>query len=223
MRESGRGEGEGAIGQARHRGHAAAAPEAGPSDDHPKLLHSPQNKNKKTNTTFPQVLLKKEGSEEGAVGALGRVMMAAHGHLAKVANGEELFPRFHLADPVFAADVTDLPHALEGVVGQVAGKVKGKLGLGGDHKTPAAKFRARKTFFRFAPCVLRELHTGFAADAVGLNFVPELFGFKPTIGRANLAGLQINPRLIFINPMGVQVQPQGALRSQRMHSSCMGE
>ena len=34
-----------------------------------------------------QVLLKKEGTEEAAVHALGRVMLAAHGHLAKVRRG----------------------------------------------------------------------------------------------------------------------------------------
>jgi hypothetical protein len=151
VRESGRGEGEGAIGQARHRGHAAAAPEAGPSDDHPKLLHAPQNKNKKTNTTFPQVLLKKEGSEEGAIDALGRVMLAAHGHLAKVANGEELFPRFHLTDPVFARESHGLGSDLEEMVGKVAGTVKGKMPV-----KSVTKFAAAKTFFNYAPCVLSE-------------------------------------------------------------------
>ena len=36
----------------------------------------------------PQVFLKKEGTEQGAADALARVMLAAHGHLAKVANGD---------------------------------------------------------------------------------------------------------------------------------------
>jgi hypothetical protein len=67
----------------------------------------------------PQVFLKKEGTEQGAADALARVMLAAHGHLAKVANGEELFPRFHLADPVFASELADLPAALEDVVSKV--------------------------------------------------------------------------------------------------------
>ena len=46
------------------------------------------------------MLLKSEGSEDGAAKALERVMLATHGHLSKVANGEEIFPRFHLQDPV---------------------------------------------------------------------------------------------------------------------------
>ena len=51
-----------------------------------------------------QVLLKKEGSLETAAKVLQRVMLATHGHLSKVANGEEFFPRFHLQDPVLSAD-----------------------------------------------------------------------------------------------------------------------
>ena len=83
-------------------------------------------------------------------------MLAAHGHLAKVANGEPLFPRLHLADPVFAADVEGLPSALKNVVGEIAGKVKGKAGV----KT-LTKFKASKTFFNFAPCVLQETHVSW--------------------------------------------------------------
>jgi len=133
-------------------------------------------------------------------------MLAAHGHLAKVANGEELFPRMHLADPVFAADVDALPAALEEVVGKITGKVKAKLGV--DVTKKATKFAASKTFFNFAPCVLQETHTGLGASLAGLNFAPELFGFRPTLGRASFSGLQLAPRLIFLNPMGLQVQPQ---------------
>jgi len=102
-------------------------------------------------SVMSQVLLKKEGSEEGAIDALGRVMLAAHGHLAKGANGEELFPRFHLTDPVFHSDMHGLGEDLEAVVGKVAGKVKGKMPV-----TEVTKFEASKTFFNFAPCVLSE-------------------------------------------------------------------
>jgi hypothetical protein len=195
-------------------------------------------------------------------------MLAAHGHLAKVANGEPLFPRLHLADPVFAADVEGLPSALKNVVGEIAGKVKGKAGV----KT-LTKFKASKTFFNFAPCVLQETHvswmgggekrarerereregerettmrspppgplgpltssprpalthrptphsplllqTGFVGHLEGLNFAPELFGFHPTIGRASFSALQIAPKLIFVNPMGLQVQPQGEGEGRR--------
>lgn len=100
-----------------------------------------------------QVLLKKEGTEEGAAAALGRVMLSAHGHLAKLANGEELFPRFHLADPVFAGEgpAGGLKGAVEDVVGHLAGKAKGAI-----PPTTVTKFSAASTFFNFAPCVLGE-------------------------------------------------------------------
>ena len=84
-----------------------------------------------------QVLLKKEGSESAAADALGRVMLAAHGHLAKVANGEELFPRFHLADPVFAGESHGLGDAIEDVIGKVRlmerEREREKGGVGGGH------------------------------------------------------------------------------------------
>ena len=101
----------------------------------------------------PQVLLKKEGSEEDATNALGRVMLAAHGHLAKVANGEELFPRFHLADPIFAGEgpADGLKGAVDDVAAHLVGKVKGK-----SVPTTITKFAAGKSFFNFAPCVLSE-------------------------------------------------------------------
>ena len=101
----------------------------------------------------PQVLLKKEGSEEDATNALGRVMLAAHGHLAKVANGEELFPRFHLADPIFAGEgpADGLKGAVDDVAAHLVGKVKGK-----SVPTTITKFAAGKAFFNFAPCVLSE-------------------------------------------------------------------
>ena len=150
-----------------------------------------------------QVLLKKEGSEEAAADALGHVMLAAHGHLAKVANGEELFPRFHLADPVFAAEGHDLGDALHDVVAKVTGKVKGKVPT-----TAVTKFAASKTFFNFAPCVLSESKVGFAAGLTGLNFAPNLVSFFPTGLFAGIQGINVFPQLLWIQPIGVNVQPQ---------------
>ena len=136
--------------------------------------------------------------------ALGHVMLAAHGHLAKVANGEELFPRFHLADPVFAAEGHDLGDALHDVVAKVTGKVKGKVPT-----TAVTKFAASKTFFNFAPCVLSESKVGFAAGLTGLNFAPNLVSFFPTGLFAGIQGVNIFPQLLWIQPIGVNVQPQG--------------
>ena len=80
-------------------------------------------------------------------------MLAAHGHLAKVANGEELFPRFHLADPIFASEGPSdgLKGAITDVTAHLAGKVKGKRPM-----TTITKFSAGSAFFNFAPCVLSE-------------------------------------------------------------------
>jgi hypothetical protein len=125
----------------------------------PRPVSHHHQKKKNTTHTQTQVLLKKEGSEDAAVAALGRVMLSAHGHLAKVANGEDLFPRLHLADPVFAADLDGLPAELEALVTKIAGKAKGKLGLG--HKKTVTKFAASKTFANFAPCVLSETPVSF--------------------------------------------------------------
>ena len=104
-------------------------------------------------SVLSQVLLKKEGSESAAADALGRVMLAVHGHLAKVANGEELFPRFHLADPVFAKEGPDatLKGAVEDVASHLAGKIKSKR-----VETSVTKFASGSSFFNFAPCVLAE-------------------------------------------------------------------
>ena len=130
-------------------------------------------------------------------------MLAAHGHLAKVANGEELFPRFHLADPVFAAEGHDLGDALHDVVAKVTGKVKGKVPT-----TAVTKFAASKTFFNFAPCVLSESKVGFAAGLTGLNFAPNLVSFFPTGLFAGIQGINVFPQLLWIQPIGVNVQPQ---------------
>ena len=100
---------------------------------------------------------------------------------------------------------------------QITGKVKSKLGT--DTKKKVTKFAASKTFFNFAPCVLQETHTGIGAGLHGLNFAPELFGFHPTIGRASFSGLQIAPKLIFVNPMGLQVQPQ--VRMEKGGEHCL--
>ena len=74
-------------------------------------------------------------------------MLAAHGHLAKVANGEELFPRFHLADPVFASDVASLPEALEDVVGKVKRET--------ERERERAAVRCARAGQRTSRCLLR--------------------------------------------------------------------
>lgn len=116
-----------------------------------------------------QVLLKKEGSLEGAAKMLQRVMLSTHGHLSKVAEGEEFFPRFHLQDPVLSADAGT--------------QINNVINPSGDGTTPfpnpppleGTLFHSGATFFNYAPCVLSESYNGFNAGITGLNFAPTLF------------------------------------------------
>ena len=137
-------------------------------------------------SVLSQVLLKKEGSDESAASALERLMLATHGHLSKVANGEELLPRFHLQDPVLAAgDPTTAP------------------------PIAATAFASSATFFSYAPCVLSESYTGAAGFLQGINFAPTLFSFAPTGLGAFAQGINITPQLIYVAPTGGNIQPQG--------------
>jgi len=87
-----------------------------------------------------QVLLQKEASGTAAATALGRVMLEARGHLAKLAAGDDFLPRFHLTDPAFL-------HSADGGDG---GKAAGLPPIS------ATKFASGGSFVRFAPCVLSE-------------------------------------------------------------------
>jgi len=135
------------------------------------------------------VLLKKEGSDDAAAKALERVMLATHGHLSKVANGEEIFPRFHLQDPV--------------LMGGDGGKAAGLPPL------QATKFSSSATFFNYAPCVLSESYTGAAASLTGLNIAPTLFQLAPAGVGVFAQGVNIAPQIIYVNPTGANIQPQG--------------
>ena len=113
-------------------------------------------------------------------------MLATHGHLSKVANGEELLPRFHLQDPVLAAgDPATLP------------------------PLPATGFASSATFFNYAPCVLSESYTGAAGFLQGINFNPTLFSFAPTGLGVFAQGINFTPQLIYVAPTGGNIQPQG--------------
>ena len=126
------------------------------------------------------VLLKTEGSEEGAAAALKRVMLATHGHLAKVANGEEIFPRFHLQDPVLTAGA----HAA----------------LAGAPPPAATLFKSSATFFNYAPCVLSESGTGLDGFLTGLNIAPTLVHLRSSFVTATATGVNLSPKIIFVNP-----------------------
>lgn len=121
------------------------------------------------------VLLKSEGSEEGAAKALERVMLATHGHLSKVANGEEIFPRFHLQDPVLTAGAGGL--------------------IPGAPQVAATQFTSSATFFNYAPCVLSESTTGAAAALTGLNIAPNLIQLGALGAGAFVQGINITPQM----------------------------
>lgn len=112
-----------------------------------------------------QVLLKKEGSLETAAKVLQRVMLATHGHLSKVAAGEEFFPRFHLQDPVLTSEASS---AVNGAAS----------GLPPLPKVEGTMFASGATFFNYAPCVLSESYTGANAALTGLNFAPTLLSVR---------------------------------------------
>lgn len=87
-------------------------------------------------------------------------MLATHGHLSKVANGEDFFPRFHLQDPVLTADANNA--------------ISTATGLPPLPKVEGTMFSSGATFFNYAPCVLSESYTGANAALTGLNIAPTL-------------------------------------------------
>ena len=91
----------------------------------------------------------KEGnSAEAAKASLQRLMLAAHGHLAKVASGEELVPSFHLQDPVLgAASASGSPFPTPPFLDPNAPKSAFPA-------TSVTAFSSSSTFFNYAPCVL---------------------------------------------------------------------
>jgi hypothetical protein len=121
-------------------------------------------------SVLSQVLLKKEDSLETAAKVLQRVMLATHGHLSKVADGEEFFPRFHLQDPVLSADAANA----------IGGTVSGLPPL---PQVAGMMFASDATFFNYAPCVLSESYTGANAAVTGLNIAPVLLQVRKGGGR----------------------------------------
>jgi hypothetical protein len=120
-------------------------------------------------SVLSQVLLKKEGNLEQAAKVLQRVMLAAHGHLSKVADGEEFLPRFHLQDPILTADAGNAINSATGGILPALPKVEGTM------------FTAGSTFFNYAPCVLSESYTGAQGSLTGLNFAPTLLQVRRRI------------------------------------------
>lgn len=128
------------------------------------------------------VLLKTEGSEDAAAKALERVMLATHGHLARVANGEDLFPRFHLQDPVLTAGANAAINGLPPVTGTL--------------------MKTSQTFFNYAPCVLSESGKGVDGFLTGLNIAPSLIHLRSSLATAMVQGVNLSPKIIFVNPAG---------------------
>ena len=88
-------------------------------------------------------------SAEQAKASLQRLMLAAHGHLAKVASGEELIPRFHLQDPVLSAASSGSPFPSLPFLGDKANAPPSAFPA-----TSVTAFSSSSTFFNYAPCVL---------------------------------------------------------------------
>ena len=138
---------------------ASAASSAAADGDAKKLLVSDDpldlskdfpNDYRNWAAVLSQVLLTKEGnSAEQAKASLQRLMLAAHGHLAKVAAGEELIPRFHLQDPVLSAASPASPFPSLPFFSNKANAPPSAFPA-----TSATAFSSSATFFNYAPCVL---------------------------------------------------------------------
>lgn len=155
-----------------------------------------------------QVLLAKEGSSaERARESLKRVMLTAHGHLAKVASGEEIVPRFHLQDPVLSSSGGASPPLLPPPP-PFPPNLSSPFGIT-PPKTSATGFSSSATFLNYAPCVLSESHTGFSGSVAGLSFNPTLFSFSGVHLEADATIINIQPQLIYLVNKVNQVEPQG--------------
>ena len=138
-------------------------------------------------SVLSQVILKKEGSLETAAKVLQRVMLATHGHLSKVANGEEFFPRFHLQDPVLTADAG----------AAINGAVPGSGPLPPLPKVEGTMFSSSATFFNYAPCVLSESYQGVNGALTGLNFAPTLLSVRQGRGRGRSVEREGEKKIFF--------------------------
>ena len=124
------------------------------SDDPLDLSRDFPNDYRNWAAVLSQVLLTKEGnSEESAKSSLRRLMLAAHGHLAKVAAGEELVPRFHLQDPVLSAASPSASSPFPPLP-FFGGKGNGNAPPSAFPATSATAFASSATFLNYAPCVL---------------------------------------------------------------------
>ena len=159
------------------------------SDDPLDLSKDFPNDYRNWAAVLSQVLLTKEGnSAEQAKASLQRLMLAAHGHLAKVAAGEELLPRFHLQDPVLSAASSASPFSSLPFLG--GGKANKTL-----PPTSATAFSSSSTFFNYAPCILSESATGLSASVTGLNISPSLFSFSGSMFEADTALINLQPQV----------------------------
>ena len=121
-------------------------------------------------SVLSQVLLKKEGDADVASAALARIMLDAHGHLAKAAGGDPFLPRFHLTDP-------SLLSSMVGDGGKAAGLPP----------VEATKFASGANFIDFKPCVLSESYTGVDAGLIGLSFDPALVSISAALSQNECA------------------------------------
>ena len=114
-------------------------------------------------------------------------MLATHGHLSKVANGEEFFPRFHLQDPVLTADAG----------AAINGAVPGSGPLPPLPKVEGTMFSSSATFFNYAPCVLSESYPGVNGALTGLNFAPTLLSVRQGRGRGRSVEREGEKKIFF--------------------------
>ena len=190
-------------GGSRHAGHGrklaadaaagdTAASSSSPSrgkltiaDDPLDLSNEMPNDYRNWASLLSQILLTKEGDSnagEGAKGALAGLIMGVRGRLARVADGEPLLPRFHLAEPLLQAAMDGMDHSSHGGMGGMAGMHmhknegvcdwgRGRSWWGGEIKKRERENRARRHADPFfpRPFPLRQGHAASAYDQQSLH------------------------------------------------------
>jgi hypothetical protein len=133
------------------------------------------------------LLTKANGDGDAATASLGRLMLTAHGLLARAADGgEDFLPRLHLTDPVFTQDAAAARAGFAGWLDALDGQqAKIKKGAAAVRRAVEATPTfvtgkiVTRNFFEFSPCVLSETPVGAAAELTGINFVANLVSIAP--------------------------------------------
>lgn len=146
---------------------------------------------------------------ERALAALDALTLATRMRLSRAASGDaELFPRFQLTDPIFHAEDDGGTTGTDPSTGtDTATDMTGHGGHSmGEGKSMITGIHTSSSFINYAPCVLGEHLGGAMAEATGLRFAPSLVSVMLAAFEGRAQGVNLEPRLIYIQPMGANAQ-----------------